>query len=74
MTQSSLTWDAVAGATQYNIYKNGTKIGQSTTNSYKDTGLTGSTTYKYQVSAVNGAGESTLSTEISLTTQASASS
>lgn len=73
ITQANLSWDSVDGASQYNIYRDGTKVGESITNSYKDTGLIGSTTYKYKVSAVNGVGESTLSAEVSLTTQVSGS-
>lgn len=73
ITQANLTWDAVDGADSYKIYRNGTEIGTSDTNSYKDTGLTGDTTYQYQVSAVNSAGESEKSEEISLTTQPSTS-
>ncbi len=64
-----MTWDTVEGATQYNIYRDGTKVGESTTNSYEDDGLTASTTYEYKVSAVNAVGESTLSDELPLTTQ-----
>lgn len=66
-----MTWDAVEGATQYNIYRDGAKVGESETNSYEDTGLTASTTYEYKVSAVNATGESALSDELPLTTQPS---
>src|SRR5262249_57764285 len=41
-----------------------------TTNSFTDTGLTNSTTYYYQVSAVNGSGQSAKSAEVSATPQA----
>ncbi|PKR85033.1 fibronectin type III domain-containing protein [Heyndrickxia camelliae] len=73
ITQANLTWDAVDGADSYKIYRNGIEVGTSSTNSYKDTGLTGDTTYQYQVSAVNVSGESAKSSEISLTTQPSTS-
>ena len=66
-----MTWDAVDGATQYYIYRDSSKVGESVTNTYKDTGLTGSTTYKYTVSAVNVTGESPKSAEVDLTTQPS---
>lgn len=39
------------GVVSYNILRNGTKVGESTTFSYTDTGLAEKTTYKYTVSA-----------------------
>ena len=70
----SLSWSAVAGAASYNIYRS-TKSGGEikitttpatiTTTSYTDTGLTNGTTYYYKVTAVNGAGESGKSAEVS---------
>ncbi len=39
------------GVVSYNILRNGTKVGESTTTSYTDTGLAEKTTYKYTVSA-----------------------
>ena len=54
-TSVSLTWNAsteqggtIAG---YDIYRNSTKVGTSTTASYNDTGLSASTTYTYTVDA-----------------------
>jgi fibronectin type 3 domain-containing protein len=77
--QVSLTWNASAGATGYNIYRATTsgsetllKSGVGTT-SYADTGLTSGTTYYYQVTAVNSAGESARSSEASATPLASGS-
>ncbi len=72
----ALSWDAVAGAAQYRIYRaataNGTltRIAGSTTitdTAYTDTGLTNSTAYRYTVRAVNAAGESADSSEVSAT-------
>ena len=61
-----LTWNAVTGATSYNIYANGTVVGTSTTNSYIDNSPTsGSNTY--YVTAVNGSGESSPSNTINVT-------
>jgi Bacterial Ig-like domain len=39
------------GVVSYNIMRNGTKVGESTTTSFTDTGLAEKTTYKYTVSA-----------------------
>ena len=53
----TLSWSAVTGATQYNVYRyRGDKkayvyIGTSKTNTYKATGLTGGTTYYFKVLA-----------------------
>ncbi|HEY0693658.1 MAG TPA: cellulose binding domain-containing protein [Kribbella sp.] len=66
----SLSWSAVSGATSYNVYRNGTKVGTSSGTSYTDTGLTASTAYSYQVSASNSVGEGAKSGALSVTTQA----
>lgn len=80
--QVSLTWTGSGGATSYNIYRSTTAGGEGstphktgvTTTSYTDTGLPNGTKYYYQVSAVNGAGESARSSEASATPLASGSS
>lgn len=54
----------------YNIYQNGTKIATSTTTSYTLSGLTPSTTYSYQVSAVVNGKEGPLSAALPITTRA----
>jgi hypothetical protein len=64
----SLTWSAASGATSYNVYRNGTKVGSPTGTSYTDSGLAADTTYSYQVSASNSAGEGAKSTSISVKT------
>jgi hypothetical protein len=60
-----LSWDAVAGATKYNIYRSTTQGGEgttpvatSTTNSYLDTGLTDGPPpiYFYKVASVDSSG------------------
>ena len=71
--QVSISWSAVSDATSYNIYwsttsgvtkTSGTKIAD-TTSPYSHTGLTNGTTYYYVVTAVNSAGESAESSEVS---------
>lgn len=72
----SLVWSAVSNAVSYNVYyatapgfttASSTKI-STTTNSYIQTGLTAATTYYYIVTAVNSAGESVASTQVSAAT------
>lgn len=60
-------------AVTYNVYRDGSKVksGLSQKN-YKDTGLTPNTQYEYQVSAQNAAGESALSSAVTVTTDYSA--
>lgn len=75
--QVSITWPAVSGATSYNIYWStstgvttaGTKI-SAVTSPYAQTGLAAGTTYYFIVTAVNSAGESAASAQISATTTA----
>ena len=74
-TQIDLTWqassDPESGIARYNIYRDGTLIGQSDTNSFANTGLSENRTYTYEISAVNGTGlESPKSTPSSATTLA----
>jgi hypothetical protein len=54
----NVTWDAVSGATSYNIYRTsdgapfGPAVGTATTTSFPDSGLTAGKTYLYKVNAV----------------------
>jgi poly(3-hydroxybutyrate) depolymerase len=66
-----LSWSVVTGAQSYNVYRNNTKVGNSTGTGYTDSGLTKQTTYSYTVSAVNSAGvEGSKSSAVSVTTPA----
>ncbi|MFG2726639.1 chitinase [Streptomyces canus] len=67
----SLSWNAVSGATGYHVYRNGTKITAVTGTSATVTGLAASTSYSFQVTAVNSAGESVKSGAVTGTTTAS---
>ncbi len=72
-SQINLSWNASSdnvGVAGYNIYRNGTKVGSSTTTSYTDSALSASTTYSYTVAAYDAAGNvSAQSTSVSATTQ-----
>jgi fibronectin type 3 domain-containing protein len=74
--QVTLSWSAASGASSYNIYwsttsgvtiANGTKI-TNVTSPAVHSGLSASTNYHYIVTAVNSAGESSPSAQVSATT------
>jgi chitinase len=64
----SLAWNTVSGATGYNVYRNGTKVTAVTGTSATVTGLAASTSYSFQVTATNAAGESPKSATVTGTT------
>ncbi|MEU9452377.1 glycoside hydrolase family 18 protein [Streptomyces sp. NPDC048277] len=70
VTSSSvaLSWTAVTGATSYAVYRDGVKVQTATGTSATVTGLNPSTAYSFQVTAVNGAGESAKSAAVTATT------
>jgi hypothetical protein len=71
--QVSLSWTASTGATSYNVKRSTTAggpyttVSSATTTSFTDTGLTNATPYFYVVSALNSAGESANSSEVTAT-------
>ncbi|MFE5829530.1 chitinase [Streptomyces sp. NPDC056508] len=67
-TTVPLSWSAVPGATSYHVYRGATRIQTVTGTSATATGLTASTAYTFQVSAVNAAGESPKSAAVTATT------
>ena len=79
--QVLLTWNASSGATSYNVKRSTTSGGPYSTiasgvstTSHTDSTAVNGTTYHYVVSAVNSAGESGNSSQVSATPQAPASS
>ncbi|SEE43278.1 PHB depolymerase family esterase [Streptomyces sp. Ag109_O5-10] len=72
-TGASLSWNSVSGASSYNVYRNGTKVGSATGTTYTDTGLSVSTPYSYTVAAVDSSGAvGTSSAPVTATTTGSA--
>jgi hypothetical protein len=69
--QVTLSWTSSSGATSYKVKRSTisggqyTQIAAPTSASYSNTTLTNGTTYYYVVSAINSAGESTDSTQVS---------
>ncbi|MEU8654592.1 glycoside hydrolase family 18 protein [Streptomyces sp. NPDC048737] len=60
----SLAWNAVSGATGYNVHRDGTKVTAVTGTSATVTGLAAATSYSFQVTATNAAGESVKSAAV----------
>ncbi len=76
--QVTLSWDAVSGATKYDVYKqSGSEyvyLAQTTSLSSTETGLTNGTTYYYKVSALDDSdNESAASAAVSATPSAPSS-
>jgi putative flippase GtrA len=74
-TTATVTWNAVSGAASYSVYR-GTSPGAERATAWKtgitkplftNTGLTNGVTYYYKVTAVNSAGETPKSAEVSVT-------
>ncbi|PPS77860.1 MULTISPECIES: chitinase [Streptomyces] len=64
----SLAWNTVSGATGHTVYRDGTKVTAVSGTSATVTGLAASTSYSFQVTATNGAGESPKSAAVTGTT------
>ncbi|MER7835259.1 glycoside hydrolase family 18 protein [Streptomyces sp. NPDC096040] len=69
----ALSWTAVTGATSYAVYRDGAKVQTASGTSATVAGLTPSTAYSFQVTAVNGSGESAKSAAVTATTTAGSS-
>jgi fibronectin type 3 domain-containing protein len=71
INQVDLSWNNQFGANSFNVLRSTTSgsgfslIGTSTTNSYTDPAVNDGTLYYYEVSAVNGSGESAKSSQVS---------
>jgi hypothetical protein len=78
--QVTLTWTGSSGATSYDVYRSTTSGSgytlqpTTTTNSYTDSSVSNGTTYYYVITAVNSAGQSGYSTQVSATPTAPGSS
>lgn len=66
----SLAWNTVPGATGYHVYRDGTKVTAVSGTSATVTGLAASTSYSFQVTATNAAGESPKSAAVTGRTNA----
>ena len=64
---ASLTWTAVSGATSYNVYRGGVKIGSSATTTYVDTTVSNNVAYAYTVTAIKNSAESVASATVNVT-------
>ncbi|WP_432057235.1 chitinase [Streptomyces sp. bgisy022] len=65
----SLAWNTVSGATGYTLYRDGTKVTAVSGTSATVTGLAPSTSYSFQVTASNAAGESPKSAAVTARTK-----
>ncbi|MRN53779.1 glycoside hydrolase family 9 protein [Paenibacillus monticola] len=70
--QINVTWDAVSGATGYDLEVDGTTV-SNVTSPYAHSGLTAGSTHNYKVRAKNSAGTSAWSSIVSATTSLNAS-
>ncbi|MFG2517466.1 chitinase [Streptomyces sp. NPDC048527] len=66
-----LSWNPVSGATGYNVYRDGSKVASVSGASATVTGLAAATSYSFQVSATNSAGESAKSAAVTTRTTTS---
>lgn len=67
----TVSWSAVSGASKYQVYRNGSAIATATGTSFKLSGLTQKTAYRFAVAAIGTTGKTgTRSGEVSVTTPA----
>ncbi|MFF4274686.1 chitinase [Streptomyces sp. NPDC001536] len=66
----ALSWSAVTGATGYAVYRDGAKVQTVSGTSATIAGLSPTTAYSFQVTALNDAGESAKSATVTATTTA----
>jgi chitodextrinase len=59
-----LSWSASSGATSYAIFRNGSQIASTGGTTYHISNLSPTSTYSFQIAAVNGAGQSSLSNSV----------
>ncbi|MFK0218834.1 chitinase [Streptomyces vinaceus] len=64
----TLSWNAVSGASGYYVYQDGVRVGTVTGSPAQITGLAAATSYSFQVSAYNAAGEGPKSAAVTGTT------
>ncbi|MEW1638292.1 glycoside hydrolase family 18 protein [Streptomyces sp. NPDC093801] len=67
-TSLTLAWNAVGGASGYHVYRDGVRVQSVTGTSAQVTGLAAGTSYSFQVSAYNAAGEGPKSAPVTGTT------
>lgn len=72
-TTVELKWDTSidnVGVKEYEIFRNGTKVGTTSITSYEDTGLKANTKYSYTIKAMDAAGNrSENSNQVNVTTK-----
>ena len=64
----NITWDAVDGATTYEVSADGKTISVGAATSYNDTGLEPGTQHNYQIRAINSGGKSAWSSSVTAKT------
>jgi hypothetical protein len=65
----TLTWTAATGATGYDVYRDGTKVGSTSGTSYTNTGTATGTTYRYTVYAKASGYYNSTGASVTVTTQ-----
>lgn len=71
-TEIDLSWSTAARASNYIILRNSGSVGSTPTLAFPDTGLTQATTYQYNITATNNAGNAVPSASVFATTLAAA--